>query len=164
MQWCGGLDRIRLGSRGVPVGRASAHAVRGACATMSAARDLVGELHGASATLDELVDQGAERAPTLAKLCIEMTGRLTRLPKSDDTITMCDELSAAITDGPWTDRMRDAMTAIVDARAAAAAPTSDAKPFQHCERWTVHQPTPLYTNIHCVAHSGSFHSEYPSLV
>ena len=164
MQWCGGRDRIRLGSRGVPVGRASAHTVRGARATMSAARDLAEELHGASTTLDALVAQGAARAATLAKLCVEMTGRLTRLPKNDDTVAMCDELSAAITDGPWTDRMRDAMLAIVDARASADAPVSDVKPFQHCERWTVHQPPPLHTTIHCAAHSGSYHSEYRSLV
>ena len=155
MQWRGGLDRIRLGSRGAPVGRASARAVRGARATMTAVRDLVGELHGVTALLDDLVAQGAERAPTLAKLCIEMTGRITRLPKTDDTVVMCDELSAAITGGPWTDPMRNAMLALVDARATAAAPVSDAKPFQHCERWMAHQSPhciPPYTVSHTVVH------------
>ena len=105
---------------------------------MAAARDLASELHGAAAVLDDLVAQGAERASTLAKLCIDMTGRLTRLPKSDDTAAMCDELSAAITDGPWTTRQRDAMISIVDARAASAVPPADVKPFQHCERWAEH--------------------------
>ena len=107
---------------------------RGARATMAAVRDLASELHGAAAVLDDLVAQGAERASTLAKLCIDMTGRLTRLPKSDDTAAMCDELSAAITDGPWTARQRDAMISIVDARVASAVPPADVKPFQHCER------------------------------
>ena len=105
---------------------------------MAAARDLASELHGAAAVLDDLVAQGAERAPTLAKLCIEMTGRLTRLPKSDDTTAMCDELSAAITDGPWTTRQRDAMISIVDTRAAAVVSSADVKPSQHCERWAAH--------------------------
>ena len=101
---------------------------------MTAARDLADELNCATDLLADLVAQGAERAPTLAKMCVEMTGRLTRLPKSDDNAAMCDELSAAITGGPWTDHMRNAMLAIVDARATAVAPVSDAKPFQHCER------------------------------
>ena len=105
---------------------------------MAAARDLASELQGAADVLDDLVAQGAERASTLAKLCIDMTGRLTRLPKTDDTAAMCDELAVAITDGPWTTRQRDAMLLIVDARAASAAPPADVKPFQHCERWAEH--------------------------
>ena len=105
---------------------------------MTAARDLADELNCATALLADLVAQGAERAPTLAKMCVEMTGRLTRLPKSDDNAAMCDELSAAIADGPWTDRQRDAMISLVDTRSATAKPASDVKPFQNCDRWAAH--------------------------
>ena len=115
-----------------------AHTARAARATMSAARDLADELHGASDVLADLVADGAERAHTLAKMCVDMTGRISRLPKNEDTIAMCDELSAAIADGPWTDRQRDAMISLVDARSAAAKPASDVKPFQNCDRWAAH--------------------------
>ena len=122
---------------------------------MTAARDLADELNCATALLADLVAQGAERAPTLAKMCVEMTGRLTRLPKSDDNAAMCDELSAAITGGPWTDHMRNAMLTILDTRAACAAPVAEAKPYQQCERWMVHQSPhcmPPYTVSHTVVH------------
>ena len=101
--------------------------------------DLANELNGASELLLAITANGENRDEQLTKLFVSFNARVAKLPPvtPDAVVT---EITDAIASGPWTDRQKAALTALVES-VTKPVQRPDEKPFQHATRCTMRDPS-----------------------
>ena len=100
--------------------------------------DLANELNGVGELLLSLTANGADRDGQLTKLFVSFNARVSKLPHGTPENVM-DEITDAIGSGPWTDRQKEALLALIDT-VTLAPPRAEEKSFQHALRRTMYEP------------------------
>ena len=93
--------------------------------------DLANELAGATALLESLTAAGEDVDTTLKKLFSSFASRIQRLPPCSGPAATA--LATALEAGPWTDRQREGLLAMLEASAAHKV-VAPKKGYQHCLR------------------------------
>ena len=97
--------------------------------------DLANELNGAGELLLAITANGENRNEQLTKLFVSFNARVAKLPPAtpDAVVTA---ITDAIASGPWTDRQKAALTALVES-VTKPVPRPEEKSFQHAPRCTL---------------------------
>ena len=111
--------------------------------------DLVNELQGAGALLESITANGEDRSAQLVKLFVSFNARISKLPPTTPA-DVVDAITAAIGDGPWSDRQATSLLALTES-VTRPTPTAsaDEKLFQHCLRCNVRIPLTRCTRERC---------------
>lgn len=111
--------------------------------------DLVNELRGAGALLQSITANGEDHRAQLVKLFVSFNARISKLPPTTPA-DVVDAITAAIHDGPWTERQATSLLALTES-VTKPTPTASAeeKLFQRCLRCNVRTPLTRCTRELC---------------